>query len=232
MDRLLLGAIVVVLGLSLLWLSAAILKSSRARKAYRGQYLSECSELFEKVVVRQTPTEFPRLSGYYNNHLFDIQVVQDSLTFRKLPALWVLVTLPEPIRVKATFDMVARPVGVEPFSWYNALPEQIEPPAGFPHDCGIRTDDVDNIPSQELLERYLHLFQDPRTKELLISPRGLRLVILGDEADRGKYLIYREAEMGRTPLPASLVEPILQELLKLKSDLEIASATRQEARTA
>ena len=44
------------------------------------------------------------------------------------------------------------------------------------------------------------LFADPLVKELVISPKGLRLVILAEEADRGRYLLFRDAEMGRMPL--------------------------------
>ena len=75
-----------------------------------------------------------------------IVVVPDTLTFRKLPALWLLVTLPEPLPLRATLDMLMRPMGTEPFTNHSKLPQQIATPAGFPPDCVIRTDDPQGCP--------------------------------------------------------------------------------------
>ena len=62
-------------------------------------------------------------------------------------------------------------------------------------------------------------FQDPRVKELVLSPKGLRIVILAEEADRSRYLIFREAEMGRTPLPPARLEPLLDRLAAIRKDV-------------
>lgn len=56
-------------------------------------------------------------------------------------------------------------------------------------------------------------------KELVISPKGLRLVLLGDEADRGRYLIFRDGEVGQTPLPPARLLPLLDALRALRDDL-------------
>ena len=70
-----------------------------------------------------------------------------------------------------------------------------------------------------LIAAHAGLLADPRVKELLISPKGLRLVILAEEAERGRYLIFRDAEMGMTPLPPARVEPLLAALTALRDDL-------------
>ncbi len=53
----------------------------------------------------------------------------------------------------------------------------------------------------------------------MISPKGLRLVILAEEADRGRYLLFRDAEMGRDPLDPARVSGLLVTLLALKATI-------------
>ena len=192
---------------------------AKSRALARAGYLDQVAPLFSDTRTEISPSGFPRLSGWHEGDLFDLQVVPDTLTYRKLPALWVLVTLRAPQPVRATFDLMIRPGGFAPFSHFHALPDQITPPAGFPADCAIRSDDPSNLPDESLLRRHLPLFQDARMKELVISPKGLRLVWLAEEANRGRYLLFRDAEMGRSPVSAAAIRPLMDALLALQADL-------------
>jgi hypothetical protein len=165
------------------------------------------------------PTGFPRMTGRRAGLSFDLQAVPDTLTFRKLPALWVLVTLPEPLPLDATLDLMARPSGNEPFTKFATLPQSLPTPAELPKEIAVRADDATRIPSPDLIAAHADLFQDPRVKELVLSPKGLRIVILAEEADRGRYLIFREAEMGRIPLPPVRLEPLLDRLAAIRKDV-------------
>ena len=89
----------------------------------------------------------------------------------------------------------------------------------------MRSDDASAVPSEQLLARHAGLFADPLVKELVISPKGLRLVILGDEAERGRYLIFRDAEVGLAPLAAARMTQLLDSLLALRQDLIKAKET-------
>ena len=40
-----------------------------------------------------------------------------------------------------------------------------------------------------------------------------------EEADRGRFLIFREAEMGRNPLPPAQLQPLLDRLAALREDI-------------
>ncbi len=220
MDHVILGLALAALGAGLALLSLRLRRSARQRADTRAAFLDRCKPLFSDLRVATEPTGFPRISGRHRGAVFDLRTMPDSLTFRKLPALWVLVTLPGPISVGATLDLMIRPMGIEPFSHFNGLPDQLTPPPGFPADCAIRSDDPGAAPSQELVRRHLHLFDDPRMKELVISPHGLRLVLLADEAQRGAYLIFRDAELGATPLAPDRLRPVLDALLALRDDIQ------------
>lgn len=211
------------LGLALaalgLWLGFRLAAESRARTAARAGYFDAVKPLFEGGETRLQPTGFARLSGRRRGLTYDLQALPDTLTFRKLPALWVMVSLVEPLPVEATLDLMARPSGNEPFSRFSGLSQSLPTPPALPKAVAIRSDDARNIPPESLILRHADLFDDPLVKELVLSPKGLRIVILAEEADRGRYLIFREAEMGRTPLPPSRLEPLLDRLAALRQDV-------------
>lgn len=205
--------------LTVLWLAWATFQASRRRKVTRAAFFSAVEPLFDRVVTRLEPTGFPRLTAHLGPHAFDLQATPDSLTFRKLPALWVMLTLPEPGLAKATLDIMARPAGNEPFSHFARLPHSLPCPTSLPEGTGLRSDDATQIPTEARMAPYLGLFADPKVKELVISPKGLRLVILADEAERGRYLIFRDGEVGQVPLHPARLTPLIDTLLSLRQSL-------------
>ena len=207
---------VAILGL---WLAIQLVQATRSRSAARAAYFDAVKPLFSSIEERIEPTGFPRLTGRHFGLSFDLQAIPDTLTFRKLPALWVMLTLPEPLPVKATVDLMARPSGNEPFSRFGSLPQALPPVPGLPKEVAIHSDAGPDLPPADLLSGHADLFADPRVKELVLSPKGLRIVILGEEADRGRFLIFREAEMGMTPLAPARIAPLLDRLRALRKDV-------------
>lgn len=207
------------LAVLVLWLAWTTVQATRTRRRARADYFSALVPLFDHVTTRIEPSGLPRMTARLGPHAFDLQAVQDSLTFRKLPALWVMLTLPEPLPVKATLDIMARPNGQEPFSHFASLRHSLPCPAGLPEGSAVRSDNAALLPPEALVAPHLAVFADPMVKELVISPKGLRLVILGEEADRGRFLIFREAELGMTPLPASRLTALIDTILALRTTL-------------
>lgn len=211
-----LGLAIAVLGL---WLLVRLIGESRARTQSRARYLDAVKPLFDGGELRLQPTGFPRMTGRHRGLAFDLQVIPDTLTFRKLPALWVMVTLPERLPIRATLDLMARSSGNEPFTHFHSLPQTLPTPASLPEEVSIRSDDATRIPSADLIDRHAGLFADKRIKELVLSPKGLRIVFLAEEADRGRYLIFREAEMGASPLDPARLAPLLDRLSAIHEDV-------------
>ena len=202
-----------------LWLMLRLVQAGRARTTARAAYFNAVKPLFQDGETHLQPTGFPRMTGRRDGLAFDLQAIPDTLTFRKLPALWVLVTLPEPLPLDATLDLMARPSGNEPFTRFASLPQSLPTPPDLPKEVAVRSDDASRIPPPDLIARHADLFDDPRVKELVLSPKGLRIVILAEEADRSRYLIFREAEMGMTPLPPDRIAPLLDRLRQLRKDV-------------
>lgn len=210
-----LGAALLALAL---WLGQAQWQATAARRAARAGYFDRLTTLFDRVVVQVQPSGFARMTGTRNGIAFDLQAVQDSLTFRKLPALWVMVTIAQPMPVAATLDVMARPTGTETFSHFATLSQGIERPAFLPEGIALRSDNAAAV-SPVFLAAHAGVFDDPRVKELVISPKGLRLVMLAEEADRGRYLLFRDAEMGHDPLDPARISGMLETLLALRTQI-------------
>ncbi|MFZ1468949.1 MAG: hypothetical protein WAT09_08200 [Paracoccaceae bacterium] len=202
-----------------LWLAYRLTRATHGRKTARATYFEALRPLFDRVEIRVQPTGFPRITGHLGDLAYDLQALPDSLTFRKLPALWVMLSLPAPLPVQATLDIMARPTGAEPFSHFANLKQVVPCPDFLPEGTVIHSDNAAALPPEALIARHVPIFADPRVKELLISPKGLRLVILAEEADRGRYLIFRDAEMAMNPLGPGRIAPLLQVLQALRQDL-------------
>ena len=85
------------LGATALWLAWTTVQAHKARKTGRASYFRAVEPLFTKVTTRVEPTGFARMTAHFEDAAFDLQAIPDSLTFRKLPALWVMLTLPAPM---------------------------------------------------------------------------------------------------------------------------------------
>ncbi len=228
-EMLVLGGIGAVAGATAIWLARQVRQAGQRRGAARAGYFDACLLLFADPVKGQTPSGFARVSGTYRGRRFDLQALPDTLTFRKLPALWLMVTIPAPMPVAATLDVMQRPIGTETFSHFGTLPVQLGSPPGLPPEAVVRTDDPHGLPVESIVMAHLEVFGTPRVKELVISPKGLRIVWLAEEADRGRYLLFRDAEMGAEALPPATLRPLLDRLVDLARDLEQQGAAKQAA---
>ncbi|MFT3986460.1 hypothetical protein [Aestuariivirga sp.] len=192
---------------------------SRETRILRKAMLEHCEAAFQPAEMTIDLTGYPRLAGTYRGVPVSLRFEKDALNFRKLPVLWLLITIAAPVPVKGRFDMMMRPRGIEPFSGFSDLPVQVTPPHGFPEDCAIRIDAPGNLPDEHMLRRHLALFQDDRVKELVIAPAGLRLTWMAEEAHRTRYLIFRDSDMGSAAIPAATVTALLDKLIAIRDDL-------------
>ena len=204
-----------VLGILVVMLSTRAVVSAPARRNARAGYLDLCLPLFAQPLKGVAETGFARVSGHYRGQMFDVQVVPDSLSLRKLPCLWLLVTLVERLPVAGTFDVMLRATGSETFSKFGTLPDQIAVPDGFPEGSTLRTDATGGMPGAALVGRYMAGLDQARLKEVVVAPTGVRVVWLVEEADRGRYLLFRDAEMGAVALSGDVLQPLMDGLCGL-----------------
>jgi hypothetical protein len=171
---------------------------------------------------------FPEVRGRYQGRDVVLRATSDTLMMRKLPTLWLEVSVLEPLPYAATLSYLVRPCNTEFFSPSHRLPERLHLPDGWPQEPAmLRTDRPSAIPPLNVIGDHLRLWNDRRVKELVISPRGVRIVILADEGDRSSYMLLRQAQFKNGPVPAAFVQRLLDAALLLAEDLK-ASAAEQK----
>ena len=185
MARPLLLLALVAAGLLFVALLRRFWLESRSLRAARAGCLAAAPPLLEAPRLAIDPSGFPRIAGRLEGRAVELRAMPDALTFRKLPALWLLATLNEPLPVRGESRIMVRPSGFEPFSTFADFANETALPAGFPSSAVLRTDDPAHLPPASFLARLVPLFEDPALKEVVISPRGLRLVRLVEEGRRG-----------------------------------------------
>jgi hypothetical protein len=192
-----------------------------AKRADQGRELFEpVMALFDAPDVRRGETAGVWiLTGRYRGTVFQLKTVTDTLATRKLPSLWLMVTLPQAQPVPATVDLMMRAAGLTSFSNFDFLPHTLELPKDFPVDATLRSDRPADTTIVPLLVRHLDLFHSGKGKEFLVSPKGLRIVVLLAEADRARYGVLREANFDGVTVDPVLARQVMDTLIELQNDI-------------
>jgi len=195
-------------------------RSRERRKAATEALFADALRVIEDPVFESRDADgFPRLSGRYQGFPAQVHPVIDTLATRRLPALWLLVTLQDKLPVAGRFDMMMRPAGPTTFSNFDHLPHTLQHPHSFPEHAVIRTDDADETLPASVIEPHLGPFYGPKAKELLITENGLRIVWLLAEAERARYGIFRQAEFGGPKIEGALLQDLLDRLIAIRKDI-------------
>ncbi len=105
------------------------------------------ADLLDSPVFERLPApDHPILKGSFRGLPVQLRPVVDTLAIRKLPSLWLQVTMPVPLDVRATFNFMMRPAGPTTFSNFDHLPHIVNSPAGLPRDGLLRSDDPGKLP--------------------------------------------------------------------------------------
>lgn len=195
----------------------------RERDRRRGEperFFRSATAVLEDARFEDTGTiGYPRLAGFYQGLAVQVLPVVDTLATRRLPALWLLVTLQGALPVKARFDLMMRPAGPTTFSNFDLLPFTVEQPAGCPEHGVLKTDDPRNLLPAQVLAPHFDVFHEARAKELLVTQNGVRLVWLLAEASRARYGVLREVDFGGVDLDPLLLRGLLDRLVAIRQSV-------------
>jgi hypothetical protein len=185
---------------------------SRTRRAV---LFTDCLDLFDAYKVIQSDVDYPTLRGRYCGFDVRLEPVLDDIACRKLPSLWLKATLLAPTRYEGALDLLARPRGIEFYSPSEDLPHRIALPEGWPVDASLRTDDPQNMPPLEIVAPHIGAFDDPQTKELVITPHGVRFVRQIWQGERAHYLVLRQSVFAQDNMAPAVVKAMLDRLIEL-----------------
>ena len=84
--------------------------------------------------LRKVPS-IPVLSGAYRDHEVRLEPLIDNMAWRKVPVLWLKVTVLKPNSHRGILDFLVRPGGVEVFSPSAELHYHLTLPEGWPEQA-------------------------------------------------------------------------------------------------
>ncbi|MCC0016474.1 MAG: hypothetical protein H6878_09405 [Rhodobiaceae bacterium] len=202
-----------------IWLLYVYYRDQKRTRLRRARFLNACDGILDAALTTYDAFGYPKMSGRYRNLPVTVEVVVDAVAVRKLPSLWLKVTLIAPVAVASVIDLMMRPSGTEFYSPFEDLPQRVETPTDWPERAVVRTDDADQLPGLQLLAGHVGFLEHPQAKELLISPKGVRIVWQADEAQRGDYLLLRQARFDREHLEPEVLRDLIERCIAIRDGL-------------
>jgi hypothetical protein len=211
-----------------LWLKGR--RDHREALSLRAALLDGVLPMFPGAATRLGGDGYPRLiGGMPDGRPVEIDVVADTLVTRRLPQLWLKLTLadPEPRR-SFSIGALARSTGAEFYSLVHGLPEWIAPPAGeLPLLVRGKAVRPEHVAAAE--RAFRTIFADPLVKEAVASPRGVRIIRQAAEGDRASHLLLRQARFVDAAISPEAVEKALADAATLASALSEPAPAGAEA---
>jgi len=198
-------------------------------RAQRAQFFDLCLDLLQSYRVTQDGPIYPLLSGRYRGHDVRLEPVIDNMAWRKVPVLWLKVTILQSNSCGGVLDLLMRPGGVEVYSPSAELHHHLALPAGWPEQALLCTDDPSSIPPLELITPHMPLFADPYMKELVVTSRGVRLVRMIWQASRLHYSVFREIRFEGIHLDPAVAKTLLDAAIDIADALSNSAAIEQAA---
>lgn len=201
-------------------------RDQRRAAAHRRRAFENCRGLLGEAELVQEDGDYPRLEGRYRGLRVELRLVADNINLRKLPVLWLLVSVRCPLAVTGVLDVILRPQNTEYFSPAHRLPDRLPTPAHWPGQAVLKGREPAAMRSiAARLEPHLaHFGHEDAFKELLVGPGGLRLGWMADQAERGAYLAMRQAAFRQDVLDRHMVETALRRAVAIAEDLREAAS--------
>jgi hypothetical protein len=198
-------------------------RNRRATLSARGHLLNECAQLLEGAVITRNEAGYAMLEGCYRGYPVRLTLEEDHIAPRKIPSLWLHVTVEGRNSAWGTLDMLVRPQNIEFYSPSWHWDGSVEPLPNWPAHAVYRT--CSTPPDLKLIDPAVRLFfTDEKAKELLLTPQRLRMTYQAKQAERGDYLLLRATTFDAQPLPAQAIAGLVDQAVQLRSKLEGATA--------
>lgn len=194
-------------------------RDSKRKLLARSTVFDDCIGLLQQAQISQDKANLPVLQGSYAGYKISLNIVEDTIAWRKLPPLWLLVKVAANKTTIGSLDYIVRPANNEFYSPSWQWDGNLTIPSSWPQHGIIKY--LHKPIDMRLLEHIVpNLFGDEKMKELLIMPELVRLTYMAKQADRGEYLIMRNAVYNETPIDKSIVENLIKKAIEIRQRLE------------
>ena len=194
-------------------------RDAKRRVLARSTVFDDCIGLLQQAQISQDKANLPVLNGQYAGYKISLNIVEDTLGWRKLPPLWLLVKVVANKPTIGSLDIIMRPANNEFYSPSWQWDGNLTIPTNWPQHAIIKY--LHKPIDISLLQHIVPtLFSDLKMKELLIMPEFVRLTYMAKQADRGEYLIMRNAVYDNIPIDKKIVEVIIKQAIEIRQILE------------
>lgn len=157
-----------------------------------------------------------------------LEMIADTLVTRRLPQLWLRVTLFRDLEALPSFGIISRPTGAEFYSVVHQLANWIVPPSSATPILMRGAAGAQHVRWEPLRQALVDCAANPRVKEIAVGAGFVRLVIQAAEGEASSHLLLRQARFSVQAMP----EPQLQDALNIAvgiGDLAANSLLREAA---
>jgi hypothetical protein len=197
-------------------------RDAKRKNHARSTVFDDCVNLLQQAQISQDKANLPVLQGNYAGYKVVLNVVEDTLGWRKLPPLWLLIKISANKPSTGSLDLIVRPANNEFYSPSWQWDGNISIPPNWPQHAIIKYQQQP-VDTALLSAHVPALFADEKMKELLITPNMLRLTYMVKQADRGEYLIMRNAVYDAVPINKDEVEALIKQAIAIRQTLENAA---------
>lgn len=225
----------IALAAAVIGIVAAVgIKEHAALRTSRRNLLDACAKHLTGPTIVHGHDDFPKLSGTYAGHRLHVDLIPDTMTIRRLPQLWISVTLLDNLESESEFAVLVRPSGNDFYSLTEAMDRTLTPPSTLPWEVLVRGKGEGAqkmIDSQAVL--LGSILADPHIKEIAATRKGLRIIRQAGEGRRGEHLLLRQAIFDNAEVSPEALSALIKNLLSLRDSLEpqqyLALSTAQSA---
>jgi hypothetical protein len=214
-----LSTVLIALGVAGVGLLAK--REHRSIRATREALLDDCASALEDPGMTLCGDGFPLLIGKDRGLSVHVQLISDTMVVRRLPQLWLFVTMLERLRDLPSLAVLVRPAGYEFYSITTGLTHALSTPAALPPEVLIKGSDAR---AEGLLERLTPalavILADPRVKEIAMTSKGVRIIRQAAEGRRGEHLLLRQPTFDDAKVAASNLARLLEQIHLLRSALD------------
>ena len=203
-------------------LAAVAIRDQRRLAGQRRSLLDHAAVgILDNSRLRLARDGFPMLDGNLaDGRQLRIELIADTLVCRRLPQLWLKLTLTEhSAQNRPSIGALSRPTGAEFYSLVHDLPEWVPPPQT---DTPILMRSDGTATAAEI-ERsgsiFSALLRNPEVKEAVVTARGVRLIRQVAEGDRGAHLLLRQVRFPVEAIPLDLLRTAIAEVQLLSEAL-------------
>lgn len=217
-------------------IAAVAFREHRHAMGVRRSLLDEAIPLLMDSRMELAADHHPVVSGFAaDGRRVTLDLVSDTMVTRRLPQLWLRVTVHNEVRQPwPSVGVLARPTGSEYYSTVHGLAHWLRPPpSAIP--LLMRGDlAAQDERWSDLTDHLASLVADTRIKEAVVSPGAIRVIVQAAEGDRAAHVLLRQARFAIGSVPAQTIHHALELAATLRS---VASDTAtqsdfQEKRTA